>query len=233
MLVGCLFYDHQPTRLDRYNSCVLFEPKVGSIRFYHKMHLVPFGEYVPFIQSLPWLEKLTPYRDKVPSLSFGREARILPLGSYRLAASICFEDTIPQSIGRFFGPQRGGAQPDVLINASNDGWFRGSPELDMHLGIGVFRAIEHRVPLVRAVNTGLSALVNGNGEVLAALAKDTSGVLSVTVPLDDRTSLYSRWGDWLGLSCLAVLIGFLPLGFLQSARARLTAFDPKDTDSPT
>jgi apolipoprotein N-acyltransferase len=232
MLVGSLFYDHQPRALDRYNSCILFEPKIGSIRFYHKMHLVPFGEYVPLIQSLPWLEKLTPYRDKVPSLSFGREARILPLGSYRLAASICFEDTIPQAIGRFFDPQREGGQPDVLINASNDGWFRGSPELDMHLAIGVFRAIEHRVPLVRAVNTGLSALVDGNGAIQDVLAKDTSGVLAVTVPLDDRTSLYSRWGDWLGLSCLAILIGFLPLGLLQAARARLTAFDRKVSDSP-
>ncbi len=213
MLVGSLFYDHRPASLERYNSCILFEPNVGAIRYYHKMHLVPFGEYVPFIHSLPWLEKLTPYRDKVPSLSFGHEARILHLGDYRLAVSICFEDTIPQVIGRFFAQE--GGQPDVLINASNDGWFRGSPELDMHLAIGVFRAVEHRVPLVRAVNTGLSALVDGNGKVQNALAKDTSGVLAVTVPLDDRTSLYSRFGDWLGLSCVAVMIGFLPLGILQ------------------
>ena len=56
-------------------------------------------------------------------------------------------------------------QPDVLINLSNDGWFHGSAELDMHLAIGVFRAVEHRVPLARAVNTGLSALVDGNGEI--------------------------------------------------------------------
>jgi apolipoprotein N-acyltransferase len=222
MLVGSLFYDHQPAALERYNSCILFEPQVPSIRVYHKMHLVPFGEYVPFIESLPWLTVLTPYRgDKVPSLSFGHEASVLPLGRYRLAVSICFEDTIPQVVGQFFDPARGGGQPDVLINATNDGWFRGSAELDMHLAIGVFRAVEHRVPLARAVNTGLSAVIDGNGEIRAALGKDTSGVLSATVPLDDRTSFYSRYGDWLGLSCLAILIGFLPLKLFKHARARL------------
>jgi apolipoprotein N-acyltransferase len=223
MLVGSVFYDHQPAALERYNSCILFEPNVRSIHFYHKMHLVPFGEYVPFVESLPWLVALTPYRgDRVPSLSFGREASILPLGHYRLAASVCFEDTIPQVIGRFFDPGREGGQPDVLINASNDGWFHGSEELDMHLAIGVFRAVEHRVPLARAVNTGLSALVDGNGEIRDVLPKDRSGVLSATVPLDDRISLYSRSGDWLGRSCLAILIGFLPLALVKQARARLT-----------
>ncbi len=223
MLVGSVFYDHQPGALERYNSCILFEPNVQSIHFYHKMHLVPFGEYVPFVESLPWLIKLTPYRgEKVPNLSFGRDASILPLGNYRLAVSVCFEDTIPQVIRAFFDPSRGGAQPDLLINASNDGWFHGSEELDMHLAIGVFRTVEHRVPLVRAVNTGLSALVDGNGEIRATLPKDQSGVLSVTVPLDDRTGLYSRWGDWLGLSCLATLIGFIPLAAIKRARAHRT-----------
>ncbi len=224
MLVGTLFYDHQPGTLERYNSCVLFEPNLRSIHFYHKMHLVPFGEYVPFVETLPWLVALTPYRgEKIPSLSFGRDASILPLGKYRLAVSICFEDTIPQVIRPFFDPSRGGGQPDLLINASNDGWFHNSEELDMHRAIGVFRAVEHRVPLVRAVNTGLSALVDGNGEIRAALPKDTSGVLSVTVPLDDRTGLYSRWGDWLGLSCLAILIGFIPLAAIKQAQARRTS----------
>jgi len=140
MLVGSVFYDHQPTSLERYNSCILFEPNVPSVHVYHKMHLVPFGEYVPFVEALPWLVNLTPYRgEKVPSLSFGREARILPLGRYRLAASVCFEDTIPQVIGQFFDRARGSEEPDVLINSSNDGWFHGSSELDMHLAIGVFR----------------------------------------------------------------------------------------------
>ena len=97
-------------------------------------------------------------------------------------------------ISRFFAEAARDHQPDVLINLSNDGWFHGSAELDMHLAIGVFRAVEHRVPLARAVNTGFSALVDGNGEIRASLPKESEGVLSVTVPLDDRTSLLHRMG---------------------------------------
>ncbi|MFI5455850.1 MAG: apolipoprotein N-acyltransferase [Isosphaerales bacterium] len=219
MLVGSIYYDHQPRAVEKYNSAILFKPGLRTIHFYHKMHLVPFGEYFPLIETLPWLAALTPYHgEKVQSLSFGREPLTLPLGPYRLAVSICFEDTIPQVINRFFRAAADGHQPDILINLSNDGWYHGSAELDIHLAIGVFRAVEHRVPLARAVNTGLTALVDGNGEIREALPKETQGVLSVTVPLDDRTSCYSRWGDWLGLSCLAVSIGLIPIGWVRKPR---------------
>jgi apolipoprotein N-acyltransferase len=105
--------------------------------------------------------------------------------------------------------------PPLLINLSNYGWFHGSAELDMHLAVSVFRTIEHRVPLARAVNTGISALIDGNGEIQDTLPRLTESVLSVTVPLDDRTSFYTAWGDWLGMGCLAITIGLVPLGLIR------------------
>ncbi len=220
MLVGCGVWDHEPDRLYQYNTAVLFRPSQPDYEFYHKIHFVPFGEFIPLIEALPWLASLTPYRDRIPSLAAGKDPRTFEVGPYRIAPAICFEDTIPQVIGRFFGsPDRAG-QPDILVNLSNDGWFRGSSELDMHLAIGVFRTIEHRVPLVRAVNTGFSALVDASGEIRVRLPKDREDLLIVDVPLDDRTTLYSRWGDWLGLSCLAATIGWLPLGLILPRRRR-------------
>lgn len=215
MLVGCGIWDHEPDRLYQYNTAVFFRPSQPGFEFYHKMHLVPFGEFIPLMQALPWLASLTPYRDRIPSLSAGKDPRTFEVGPYRIAAVICFEDTIPQVIGRFFASTDPAQQPDILVNLSNDGWFRGSSELDTHLAIGVFRTIEHRVPLVRAVNTGFTALVDATGEIRARLPKDREDLLVVDVPLDDRTTWYSRWGDWLGISCLAVTIGWFPLGLIR------------------
>jgi apolipoprotein N-acyltransferase len=186
MLVGVTLYDHRQGSVEKFNAAILFRPDQTAIDVYRKMHLVPFGEYLPFVDTLPWLALLTPYdRGAVPRLDAGRDPTSVPLGAHSLAVSICFEDTIPQVIVRFFREAKGGRQPDVLINLSNDGWFRGSSELDVHLAIGVFRAIENRVPLARAVNTGLTALVDGNGEIKDSLPQASEGVLSVTVPLDD------------------------------------------------
>jgi apolipoprotein N-acyltransferase len=219
MLVGTAVYDHQRDGFHQYNTAILFQPSAPAYTYYHKMHLVPFGEFIPLSHTLPWLAALTPYRDKIPRLDFGREPRIFEVGPYRFAAAICFEDTIPQVIGRFFRGEDQAHQPEILINLSNDGWFPGSSELDMHLAIGVFRAIEHRVPLARAVNTGFSALVDGNGEIRARLPKNVEDEMVVQVPLDDRTTWYSRWGDWLGLSCLAVTIGWIPMGLIRGRRS--------------
>ena len=222
MLVGTIMYDHRANALKRYNAAVLLLPNLRAIQVYHKIHLVPFGEYFPLIESLPWLAALTPYAgEKLHSLSSGKKPLAVTLGPYRLAVSICFEDTIPHVIRESFSNPDAAAQPDLLINLSNDGWFHGSSELDMHLAMGVFRAIENRVPLARAVNTGLSAVVDGNGEIRESLAKECKGVLSVTVPLDRRTSYYSQWGDWLGLTCLAISIGLVPMAGLRTWKDRV------------
>jgi apolipoprotein N-acyltransferase len=213
MLVGCLEYDHNPDGLRKYNSAFLFEPMVGAVQVYHKIHLVPFGEYIPFLETLPWLLNFTPYHDGyIPGLTFGSEFNQLEVNGYRLAVAICFEDTVPHLVRQFFRSPAPRQQPDVLINLSNDGWFQGSSELEMHLAVSVFRTVENRVPLARAVNTGVTALIDGNGQIRERLPKLTSNVLSATIPLDDRTSFFSRHGDWVGLGCLSVSIGLLILG---------------------
>jgi apolipoprotein N-acyltransferase len=221
MLVGSTYYDHRKDTFSKYNSAILFEPMARAIRAYHKIHLVPFGEYIPFLNTLPWLTVFTPYRKGyVPTLSFGRDPLPLALGPYRMAIAICFEDTVPHVIRRFFREAADGRQPDLLVNLSNDGWFQGSAELDMHLAVSVFRTIEHRVPLARAANTGISALIDGNGEIRDVLPRLTEAVLSVSVPLDDRTSNYTVLGDWVGISCLAVTIGLLPMGVVRRRMRR-------------
>ncbi len=235
MMVGSTTYDFAATGFNRYNSAILFEPGKSTIQSYHKLHLVPFGEYVPLLKTFPWLTALTPYRNgHVPSLTFGGVPSWFEHGKYRYATAICFEDTVPQVTRRLFAEVPDSKSPDVLLNLSNDGWFttkdedgtiHGSSEHEMHLAVSVFRSIEHRAPLARAANTGISAVVDGNGRVIAQLASGKSDILVAEVPLDPRTGLYTSVGDWLGLSCLATTIGLIPLTWylprrrLKSAQA--------------
>ncbi len=222
MLVGTLTYNFHRDGAAKYNSAMLVEPGKSTVQSYHKLHLVPFGEYVPLIETFPWLTALTPYHGAdavVPSLSFGPGPVWFRLGPYRFVAAICFEDTVPQVVRRFFDAPEAGT-PDILLNLSNDGWFHGSEELDMHLAVSVFRAVENRVPLARAVNTGISAVIDGNGRVLAALPKLHEGILAQTIPLDDRISFYSTWGDWVGILCLAATVLLLPWATVQGILGR-------------
>ncbi len=228
MVVGSTTYDFRPGGLDKYNSAILFEPEKSTIQSYHKLHLVPFGEYVPLLQTFPWLVALTPYRNgHIPSLTFGGTPSWFDEGKYRYATAICFEDTVPQVTRRLFSEVPDGRSPDVLLNLSNDGWFttldrdkqvRGSSEHEMHLAVSVFRSVEHRVPLARAANTGISAVIDGNGRIVESLPSGKSDLLVVNVPLDPRTGLYTTLGDWVGLLCLAVTIGLVPLGWVRPSR---------------
>ena len=225
MMIGTTTYDFRPSGYTRYNSAVLFGTDARA-QSYHKYHLVPFGEYVPLLETFPWLIRLTPYRGtKVRFLDRGVDPSWFDLGKFRLASAICFEDTVPHVVRRLFSDLPDGRQPDVLVNLSNDGWFHETSEHEMHLAVSTFRSIENRVPLVRAVNTGVSAIVDGNGRILQSMAKDKVGVLAGVVPLDQRTSLYSAWGDWLGLSCMAASIGLLVLGtFAPRGRTGASSF---------
>lgn len=210
MLVGTTSYEFQRSGFRKYNAAILIQakPENTAIPTYAKIHLVPFGEYVPLLKSFPWLTVLTPYRGMhIPDLDYPDAPSWIDWNGTRAAVAICFEDTVPQAVGRLFRESPQGRAVDVLINMTNDGWFRGSSEHDMHLAISVFRAVEHRSPLVRAVNTGISAVIDGNGILHATLPKLKAGVLSEQVLLDPRQSLYTYLGDWMGWGSLALCVG--------------------------
>ena len=230
MMVGASTYQFQQSGYAKFNSAILFRPGLAD-QVYHKIHLVPFGEYVPLLEAMPWLIRLTPFREgEVHFLDHGTKPTWFDLGPHRLAVAICFEDTVPHLVRRFFSEAPEGRQPDLLVNLSNDGWFHATSEHEMHLAVSVFRCIENRVPLARAVNTGISAMIDGNGRIVRSLPKLKEDVLVEVAPLDDRVSFYSRWGDWLGLSCLAATLGWLVLGTFAPKGTRKKEF--ADPSSP-
>ena len=148
---------------------------------YDKMHLVMFGEYVPFAQYFPWLQQLTPlpisatagerpvaFELDLPDRCASRNAGGLALGfaSRRTSATrACCSHVIRGQVNALAAE---GQEPDILVNLTNDGWFWGSSELDMHLICGVFRAVECRKPFLIAANTGFSAWIDSDGRIRAA-----------------------------------------------------------------
>ena len=110
-----------------------------------------------------------------------------------IATFICYEAIQPETVAALAGDRR----PDLLVNLTNDSWYGNGWEPHQHLNFSRFRAIEHRAPLVRATNTGISAFVSATGEVLESLPYDEAGVLVRDVPIVDRgRTLYSRFAGW-------------------------------------
>jgi len=185
---------------ERYNSALFLDRNANEIGWYAKCHLVPFGEYVPLAETFPWLYRLTPLPG---GINRGTGPQSVPVGGTHYSPDICYENTIPHLIRAQVAQLRAeGAEPDVLVNLTNDGWFWGSTELDMHLACSVFRAIECRKPFLVAANTGFSAWVDSNGRILAQGRRRATDVLIARPDLDSRHSVYVEYGDLASGACL-------------------------------
>lgn len=168
------------------------------IAFYDKHHLVPFGEYLPFFGVLDavGLSQLTPYGDG--GFSAGKGPQVFDIGPSRFAPFICYEAIFPGAIY----PK--GERPDWLVTVTNDAWFGDSSGPRQHLDQARLRAIETGLPLARAANTGISALIDGNGRILHRLALYENGVIDAPLPAPLAPTLYDRFGDAIfGLMLLA------------------------------
>ncbi len=191
-----------------YNSAALATRQGRVTQFYDKTHRVPFGEYIPFAKNMPALYYLTPMSGGLGQGKGPVSMRLdTHVGQVRFAPSICYESVIPHVIRRHVAQlTAAGEPPDVLVNVTNDAWFWGSAELDLHLACGVFRAVENRLPMVIAANTGLSAVIDGSGRVLRVTERMQPDVIVAEAPLDGRASFYSAHGDWFALACLLVTV---------------------------
>ncbi|MDB5388746.1 MAG: lnt [Planctomycetaceae bacterium] len=199
-----------------YNSALFIRPDQGFTARYDKLHRVPFGEYIPFAESVPFLGWFTPYRGSF-GIQAGEQGVAFDYKGIRYAPVICFEDTVPHVVRQCLRQGRTtndkSHKVDVLLNLSNDGWFHGSSELDQHLITAAFRAVEFRTPMVRAVNTGISAIIDGDGAIRVKAknadtghSKEVDAVLCDFVPLDHRHSAYLQHGDWFAQVCLGLCV---------------------------
>ncbi|MBU0469491.1 MAG: apolipoprotein N-acyltransferase [Candidatus Omnitrophica bacterium] len=196
-----------------YNSAVLLSKEGKLIGKYNKLHLVPFGEYIPLRVIFPFLASIVPIEDftsgnkfTVFSLPAKNNTEVLA----KFSPLICFEDTVARLARRFIGE---GAE--FFVNITNDGWFKDTKAPFMHMQSSVFRSIENRKYLVRCTNTGVSNFIDDKGKILDVIKDDkgkssyVTGVVVEDIYLNSKKTLYSKYGDLFAIFCIVfVLLGF-------------------------
>ena len=192
-----------------YNRVYHLSPE-GDEEYYDKTMLVPFGEYVPFARFMPFIDKLVPGE--------GEFARGVWEGPFKTpvnsGALVCYEIAFPSLVRREVDDGS-----VMLINVTNDAWFGRSWGPYQHLAMAVVRARENRVPVLRAANTGISAIIDRNGRIVRNIPLGKRGVIVADVKMGDAQTLYTRYGDWIVNLSLAVLsVYFLVL--LNAWRSR-------------
>lgn len=178
-----------------WNSLQAVDAFSKVIATYDKAHLVPFGEYVPLRNILP-IAKIT---HGGTDFSAGPGPKILSVpGLPDFGVLICYEAIFP-------GAVTGTERPDWLLNITNDGWFGLSAGPHQHLASARLRAVEEGLPLVRAANTGISAIIDGNGRILSSLPLGERGILDSPLPMPLAPTLFSQFGALIPLSlCLVI-----------------------------
>jgi len=194
-----------------WNSALMMEPDGRITGRFDKNYLLIFGEYIPFYKHIPSFKKWFP---EASNFNRGDEVSVFSFRDWKIGPLICYEDIIP-SFGRRLAP----LEPDLLVNVTNDAWFGKTSEPWEHLALAVYRSVELRLDLVRAVNTGVSGFIDANGR-LGRHTKSYDPVVDPGVPpvgllgeaamLRGANTVYVALGDWLGYLCL---LGVLALFF--------------------
>jgi apolipoprotein N-acyltransferase len=194
LLVGSI--DRLPGPHGQFLNSAFLLGDQGITAKYDKIRLVPFGEYVPLAWLLGFVRQ---WAEFISDFAPGSRETVFPLPGAPFGTVICYEVISP---GLFRGFVAGGAS--FMTNITNDAWFGRTSGPPQHLGMLPLRAVENRVAIARAANTGISAFVGPDGRVGPTLPLFDRGILSASIPLRSRTTLYTRFGDWLVYMCLAL-----------------------------
>lgn len=180
------------------NSAILLAPDGKPSLIYDKIHLVPFGEYVPLRKVLFFIDKLAAgIGDYMPGEHQIRAET--PYGSF--GVFICYEIIFPGLVRKSYS--RGG---NFIVTITNDAWFGKTAGPYQHFSMAVFRAVENRKPVIRAANTGISGFIDSRGKVLGATSLFQRTAMTMDVATDARRSFYSRYGDLFSYLCIVITV---------------------------
>jgi apolipoprotein N-acyltransferase len=187
-----------------YNRVFLLSPAGKQLGSYSKMHLVPFGEYVP-VPS--WLSRYLPNLIQFAPYEPGKSIDLFPVPSTenaQMGIAICFESSFPDLFRKFV---KKGA--NVMGILTNDAWYEGTTAPEQHLAMAPFRAVENHVAVFRCANGGISCIIDAFGRIITPpiQANDTQNFLIERIPLSDHGgTVYTRYGDWFPILCFLVSV---------------------------
>ena len=188
-------------------SAAFFDAQGNYVGRYDKMHLVPFGEYVPYKPLFFFSGHLLDGLDFSP----GTQRRTFQTGGHNFGVFICYESVFGDEVRQFV---QNGAQ--VFVNLSDDGWYGDTSAPWEHLDMVRMRAIENRRWVLRATNTGVTGSIDPQGRLVASLPRHTRGALAAPFAYRDGTTFYTRHGDWIGWICLGSSTALLILALLRT-----------------
>jgi apolipoprotein N-acyltransferase len=200
---------------DLFNSAALCRGDGSMSEPYDKVHLLWFGETIPFIDRVPWIRRTF---SRGTGMVPGTTSVLQSAGSVRASVLNCFEDTLPAA-----GRSAMVDLPNLLVNVTNDAWFSGSAESELHLRLSALRAVESRRDLVRAVNLGPTSWVDAAGVVRGRYEGDAAGILIATPALlESGPTPFDRFGD----TPSALLVFFVVLASLADPRRKESSLSP-------
>lgn len=213
ILFGTVDYREADGGVRPVNAAALVRPDGSWAETYAKMHLVPFGEYVPLGRLLSFVNRVV--EGAIGDFLPGGKAVVVESGGLRVGTAICYEMIFPELIRRF--PLEGA---EVLANLTNDAWFGTSSGPYQHFDMARFRAVESRRYLVRSANTGISGIVDPRGAVvLRSQLGESRALIGSVVPLSGLTP-YARVGDLFAIVCVILACAALAACFIAGGRVR-------------
>ncbi len=189
------------------NSAFLLSPIKGMTFRYDKIHLVPFGEYVPFSDLFFFVNKIV---SGISDFSPGSTALVMPSSGSRIGVAICYEVIFPDLVRQFV---KNGAQ--IMTTITNDAWFGNSAAPRQHFSMLVFRAIENRVPFARSANTGISGFIDAQGRIITQSKLDIETTLTENLTPGEGRTFYTLHGDLFVMLCAMIAAIFFSTIFIK------------------
>ncbi len=206
--------DGREVQRNGYNAAVLFDDTGGRRETYRKIRLVPFTEYFPYRDTLPWVYEILQEFD-VYLWEPGRERTVFHHPKFTFSTPICFEDVFPNEVRQFVN-----AGADVILNLTNDYWSLTEVQAKQHFAGALFRAVENRRPMLRSTASGLTSHIDPYGKIHGTLPYYEEAWMTADIGVSDNppTTLYTRLGDWFPVASGVGLLGLVIFGIRRERR---------------